>query len=96
MDKLPAPHKPLICKKINLLGDLRTKNGKRQVERLEIWTRNIVDVVSDLIGNEEFVDHMAFKPEKVYWDAECRTWIIDESWTADWWYEIQVSPLSCS
>jgi hypothetical protein len=90
VDMLPAPHKPLTCKKVKLIGNLRTKAGKHRVEMLELWTRDIVDVVEDLLGNATFRDHTAFKPEKVYHDKGSTNHIYDETWTCDWWAEMQV------
>lgn len=36
---------------------------------------------------------MKFAPERVYEDKECRNRIFDETWTGDWWWDLQVSLL---
>jgi hypothetical protein len=47
--------------------------------------------VKELIGNPAFKDFMSFVPERVYTDKEGKDRIYDEMWTADWWWEMQVS-----
>jgi hypothetical protein len=76
---------------MDLIGDIRDHNGKFKVERLELWLRDIVDCVRDLIGNPLFREHMAYAPEKVFRDLHAVRRIYDQSWTADWWHETQVS-----
>lgn len=43
------------------------------------------------MGNEAFRDKMHYQPERVYEDQEGKFRIFDEMWTAEWWWEIQVS-----
>ena len=62
-------------------------------EELELWRRDPVDCVRDLIGNPAFAASMEFAPERVFVDEERSNRVINELWTADWWWETQVSPL---
>ncbi|KAI0071914.1 hypothetical protein K474DRAFT_1606079, partial [Panus rudis PR-1116 ss-1] len=60
-------------------------------ERLELWKRNPVDCIRELIGNPAFREHLNYVPQKVYGEAfekeEARIW--SEMWTGDWWWDIQ-------
>jgi hypothetical protein len=59
-------------------------------EKLELWRRNPVDCVKELLGNPALKNHMKYAPERVYEDMEGKTRIFDEMWTANWWWDTQV------
>lgn len=61
------------------------------VEELELWRRDPVECVKDLISNPAFRDHMSYVPEEVYSDSEGNTRVYDEMWTGEWWWKTQVS-----
>jgi len=64
-------------------------------EDLELWIRDPVECIKELIGNPAFRDVMKYAPEKHYEDREGQHKRIDEMWTAEWWWELQVRiPLS--
>lgn len=60
-------------------------------EALELWFRDPVEIVEELIGNPQFREVMKYAPERVYADMEGKTQVINEMWTGSWWWEIQVS-----
>ncbi|KAJ7106620.1 hypothetical protein C8R44DRAFT_834329 [Mycena epipterygia] len=60
-------------------------------ERLDLWWRDPVECVAELIGNPAFKDAMRYAPQKLYADKDGKVEVIDEMWTASWWWEIQVS-----
>jgi hypothetical protein len=62
-------------------------------EELELWMRDPVACIQELIGNPAFERNLAYTPEKVYVDQEGRTRRYDEMWTGDWWWKTQVSHL---
>ncbi|KAF8545688.1 hypothetical protein OG21DRAFT_1428831, partial [Imleria badia] len=70
------------------LENLNVEDGG--TKDLELWMRDPVDCVRELIGNPAFNRNIAYAPEKVYIDHEGRTRRYDEMWTADWWWESQV------
>jgi hypothetical protein len=90
VDSLPSRHAPLICEEVELKGDLYDRSGKRRVEKLELWRRDVVDVVKDLIGDPVFKNSMAYAPEVVFRDLLGLKRVYDQAWTADWWAEMQV------
>ena len=59
-------------------------------EDLELWKRDPVECIKDLIGNPAFQDLMSYVPQRAYTDAEGKNCIFDEMWTADWWWDTQV------
>ena len=102
MDKLPTGPE-WTCRLIHIHGDLGPldennvamedmQDGK--TKELELWMCNLVACIRELMGNPTFDGSMAYVPEKVYTDPEGRTCQYDEMWTADWWWDMQVSRLS--
>ncbi|EUC56746.1 hypothetical protein RSOL_193550 [Rhizoctonia solani AG-3 Rhs1AP] len=87
LDKLPTagPKWRRITRKIT--GNVVGANGKKLTELVEIWIRDILKVVEELLGNIAYGKQLVFVPRKVYLDGSERK--IDEMWTADWWNEIQ-------
>ena len=74
-----------------MTGDLLGEDGCAIVETLEVWRRDPVECIRELIGNPLFRDAMAYAPERVYLDGEKKQRCYDEMWTADWWWDKQVS-----
>ena len=59
-------------------------------ETLELWWRDPVECVRELIGNPMFRNAMRFAPEELYVDEKGEIQLFEEMWTGDWWKEIQV------
>jgi hypothetical protein len=73
-------------------GDRRNEDGELMPsEKLELWRRDPVECVRELMGNPMFKDVLKYAPEKVYLDEEGNLHVFDEMWSADWWWDIQVS-----
>ena len=66
-------------------------DGVTQDEALELWRRDPVECVSELIGNPTFKEYISYIPEHVYTDDMGNIRIYDEMWTSDWWWETQVN-----
>ena len=81
------------CKEYVQEGDLKDSDGNPLVEKLEVWYRDPVECIKEIIGNPIFAQHLAFAPERVFRDPNGKERHIDEMWTADWWWDIQVSIL---
>ncbi|OBZ73416.1 hypothetical protein A0H81_07111, partial [Grifola frondosa] len=58
---------------------------------VELWKHDPIECVRELIGNPVFKDLMHYVPEKQYSDRDGEERIYDEMWTADWWWDTQVS-----
>ena len=74
-------------------GDRLGDGGEGMSEDLELWMRDPVECMKELIGNPGFKESMSFVPEHVYADENGTNRIYDEMWTADWWWKTQVSVL---
>jgi Plavaka transposase len=72
------------------MGDKIDADGKFLEEELELWMRDPVDCIKDLIQNPAFENDMAYAPERVYRDKGGTNQIVDEMWTASWWWDVQV------
>ncbi len=78
---------------MKLTGDKKDADGKPLMEDLELWWHDPVEVIKDLMGNPVFCEVMKYAPEKLFEDCEEKSHVINEIWTADWWWELQVSVL---
>ncbi|KAG2066523.1 hypothetical protein BDR04DRAFT_1129984 [Suillus decipiens] len=89
--KLPIlPHGPAwSCKKVSIQGNQTNENGQLLHEDVELWARDPVECIRDLIGNPLFKEHMVYAPAQAYADHEGLHRVIDDMWTADWWCDKQ-------
>ncbi|KAI9435646.1 hypothetical protein F5148DRAFT_989825, partial [Russula earlei] len=71
-------------------GDLLDKNGEPTQDHFELWYRNSLQCVEELISNPMFEKYISYVPERIYEDSTGNTRVYDEMWTADWWWEMQV------
>ncbi|KZV93297.1 hypothetical protein EXIGLDRAFT_646321, partial [Exidia glandulosa HHB12029] len=88
IDSLPQGV-PWNVKKVRVIGDVKDENGDNMAEDLELWYRNPVDVVKDLLSNALFEDLLVYEPVRAFLEESKETRAIDEMWTADWWWELQ-------
>lgn len=82
------------CEKITLTGDrMGVLNGKEVPleEEHELWMRNPVECIVDLIGNPAFREFMGYSPERVFDAEDGSNQMFDEMWTGEWWWKMQVS-----
>jgi hypothetical protein len=97
LDKLPVagPRWQRIQKTI--VGTLKDAKGEDFLkEEIEIWVRDIIEVIQELIGNTGYGSNLVFVPHQVQLDGDPLQQRIDEMWTADWWMQIQVFTLILS
>ncbi|KAG1829050.1 hypothetical protein DFJ58DRAFT_848827 [Suillus subalutaceus] len=67
VDKLP--HGPAwSCKKVSVKGNRMDENGQSLHEDVELWMRDPVECIKDLIGNPLFKQHMVYAPSRAYKD----------------------------
>ncbi|KAF8122220.1 hypothetical protein EV363DRAFT_1183475 [Boletus edulis] len=95
IDKLPTGPE-WSCKLIRVQGDVGPIENhavdepvEGDSEELELWMRDPVACIQELIGNPAFDGNMAYAPEKVYVDREGQTRRYDEMWTGEWWWKTQ-------
>ena len=78
------------CREITQTGDVKDVDGKELTETVEVWYRDPVECIRELLGNPLFARMLAYAPERVYRDREGKEQHIDEMWTAEWWWQLQV------
>ena len=78
------------CSIIDITGDRADEEGNMMQEQLELWHRDPIECVKELIGNPAFKDYISYVAEHVYVDDEGVIRIFDEMWTDDWWWNTQV------
>lgn len=78
------------CDEVEVKGTLLGEDGKEMTETLELWRRDPVECIRELIGNPAFRDTMRFAPERLYADEEGNVRVFEEMWTGDWWWKTQV------
>ncbi|EMD34479.1 hypothetical protein CERSUDRAFT_55540, partial [Gelatoporia subvermispora B] len=78
---------------MKIKGDLKDGNGDALTEDLELWYRDPVECIRELLNNPLFENVVAYAPCKQFVDATGKERVIDEMWTADWWNEMQAKLL---
>ena len=77
--------------RVTLTGDINDEDGKPLTEELEMWYRDPVECIRELLGNPMFQNVTKFTPEKLFEDRDGKCQVVNEMWTADWWWKIQIS-----
>jgi hypothetical protein len=77
---------------VTAAGNRLDENDELMSKDLGLWMRDPVECIKELMSNPAFRKHMAYGPERVYGTAEGHeeSRIIDEMWTAEWWWKLQV------
>ena len=76
---------------IKITGDLRDEDGELLTEEHELWVRDPVECIRELMGNPAFRDYLAYDCQQVFVDKEGDMWRYDKMWTGEWWWKTQVS-----
>ena len=90
IDELPSGPE-WTCDVVDVTGDREGEDGMPMREELELWRHDPIKCIQDLIGNPALREHLAYQPEHVYADSQRANCIIDDTWTADWWWNTQAS-----
>lgn len=90
IDSLPVKL-PWIYDKITVTGDVVGDKGLYESETLDLWRRDPIECIKELLSDPRFRELLVYAPERVYRDESRRQRLIDEMWTADWWWMLQVS-----
>ena len=89
-DKLPR-NTPWVHELITVTGDVLDEDGQPMKDELELYRRDPIDCIRELIGNPTFDGDVAYAPERVFRDTEATVRVYDEMWTGDWWWDTQVT-----
>lgn len=55
------------------------EDGKQEVEKLELWRRDPVECIQELLGNPVFHGKTAYAPERVFADREGHIQVFDKA-----------------
>ena len=80
------------CEELQITGNEWDDEGKLKSEVFQLWKRDPVECIKELIGNPGSQNHLRYSPQWVY-EENGETRIFDEMWTGDWWWNMQVSYL---
>ena len=78
------------CTNFRITGDEIDDRGELRTEDLELWHRDPVKCIQELLDNPAFKDVQAFAPCRVYKNEDMTNREYSEMWTADRWWQIQV------
>ncbi|KAF8593642.1 hypothetical protein BDV93DRAFT_460613 [Ceratobasidium sp. AG-I] len=67
-----------------------TVEGDLGTEILDLWKRNILDVIRQLISDPRFRDHIRYGPERLWTPWLPKRRVYSEMWTDNWWWQMQV------
>jgi hypothetical protein len=76
-----------------LVGDERDADGVQKKETVEMWYRDPLECIKELLANPAF-KKLGFEPHRIFKeqneDGEGVNREYNEMWTAEWWWNIQV------
>ncbi|KAJ3859983.1 hypothetical protein EV359DRAFT_75404 [Lentinula novae-zelandiae] len=80
------------CTPMEVMGNLKDTNGENRTEVLELWHRDILECISELMGNPAFNEKQEYAPRREF--REMKNGIpcnrqYSEMWTANWWWNVQ-------
>ena len=61
-------------------------------EKVELWQRDPIECIRELLSNPAFKDKIHYGPRKVYTNKSRTERVYGEMWMGQWWWKIQVSP----
>jgi hypothetical protein len=90
IDSLPRPP-DWFLKTIGMDGDIVDEHGNVSHADFELWMRDPVECVRELLGNPAFKDQLVYEASRVWEDDSETSPLYGEMWTGDWWCDTQVS-----
>ncbi|KAI0260375.1 hypothetical protein BC834DRAFT_925906 [Gloeopeniophorella convolvens] len=78
------------CELVHIKGDRVDETGKLMAGDAELWMRDPLECIRELMSNPAFRDVVCYAPERAYADEEGKEHLYDEMWTADWWWNTQL------
>ncbi|KAI0701023.1 hypothetical protein BC835DRAFT_1442215 [Cytidiella melzeri] len=78
-----------MCEIFEAKGDKCDEEGKERVEVFELWKRDPIECIRELLSNPPFACHMKYTPERRYKDEWMKKPILSEMWSGTWWESVQ-------
>ena len=89
IDALPSAPR-WSCELFQVKGDIQNEGGTYQTETVELWHRDPIECLRELIGNPEFKQYMKYAPYHLYTNEDGTNQCWDEMATGSWWWDVQV------
>ncbi len=77
LDALPGGAE-WVCDEWEIVGNVEDEDGKMKTEEVELWRRDPVECIRELIGNPAFKDYLKYAPEKLFVDEEGKERMYEE------------------
>ncbi|KAI0689126.1 hypothetical protein BC835DRAFT_1283602, partial [Cytidiella melzeri] len=77
------------CEIFEAVGDEHNEEGRECVEVFELWKRDPIECIRELLSNPMFEEHLRYAPERRYEDEWLKKPILSEMWSGAWWESIQ-------
>jgi hypothetical protein len=90
IDALP-PGPKFFYTPLKVMGDTMDAHGDNRIETLELWHRDPIECIAELLGNPYFRGKQQYAPRRVFRNRDGTNREFGEMWTADWWWTTQVS-----
>ncbi|KAJ7579726.1 hypothetical protein C8J56DRAFT_1006594 [Mycena floridula] len=90
IDALPQASR-WSCEIKTITGTIKALNGESMTENVELWMRDPLDCIQELVGNPMFKQHMDYAPYHIFYCNDGTNWGYDEMTTSDWWWKVQES-----
>ncbi|KAJ4484469.1 hypothetical protein C8R41DRAFT_769753 [Lentinula lateritia] len=77
---------------MKIIGNIKDTNGDFRTEILELWHRNPLECVAEILANPLFANDQVFEPERVFRqqkDGVPSNREYNEMWTGNWWWDTQ-------
>ncbi|KAI1794920.1 hypothetical protein LXA43DRAFT_1091504 [Ganoderma leucocontextum] len=74
------------CNIVEVTGDRVGPDGQRLTEETDLWRRDPVECIADLIGNPALRDFIVYEPVRIKQNGQR---YYSEMCTGDWWWDLQ-------
>ena len=82
------------CETVTIPGDLVDESGAPLTEEVDLWLRDPLECIRDLLANPAFRDHLVYRPAEAYTSMQRQCRVFSEMWTGKWWYKLQVCQIA--
>lgn len=89
IDSLPQGSE-WTCTTFRITGDRLDKHGNPRTEDVELWHRDPLDCIQEILENPTFKKAQRYAPHRVYTNNDYTNREYSDMWTADWWWKLQV------
>ena len=79
-----------LCTSFRIKGNAIGADGALTTEDVELWHRNPVECIKELMGNPAFKGKQFYAPKRVYRKRDGTNREYSEMWKGDWWWFMQV------